>query len=187
MTNAGIRASVDPSGPPETVHRPGANLRASIAITVSVQSGGAAAPHLRPGFRSLRSPAAAGAIEGPTEGARANGPGAGPVTPSASGARAEWRRDERVATVAYPGAAYSRAPRLEPLWTMCITPLFFANSGSSRYGIHLPRGEPFADRLHRLRNHSRKFPVECPSWAKVRPAHGAGSLSRVRAGARKDS
>ena len=72
VTNAGIRASVDPSGPPETVHRPGANLRASIAITVSVQSGGAAAPHLRPGFRSLRSPAAAGATGGPW--GRANGP-----------------------------------------------------------------------------------------------------------------
>ena len=43
-----------------------------------------------PGFRSLRSPAAAGAIHLPSPG---QGPGARPVTPSASGARVERRRD----------------------------------------------------------------------------------------------
>ena len=98
-----------------TIYRLTSFPPAEPSLVAQVQSGEAAARHVRPGFRSLRSPAAAGAIEGPTEGARANGPGAGPVTLSASGALAEWRRDERVATVAYPGAAYSRAPRLEPL------------------------------------------------------------------------
>jgi hypothetical protein len=50
---------------------------------VQSESGVAAARHIRPGFRSLRSHAAAGAIDGPSGGP--DGPAPGPVTPSASG------------------------------------------------------------------------------------------------------
>ena len=84
------------------------------------QSGGAAARRVRPGLRSLRSPATAGGIDGPLAGGaaapaaepqRSRRPG-GTLAPSASGGSRAAALDDQIPFVACPCAAYSRAPRL---------------------------------------------------------------------------
>jgi len=80
-------------------------------LTTWGQSGGAAGPDVRPGLRSLRSHAGAGAIGGRLPGA-GHPPAQGPSFAPQAGARAARRIAHRAPSVACPRAASPRAPRL---------------------------------------------------------------------------
>ena len=76
----------------------------------SIPSGGAAAPHVRPGLRSLRSPAAAGATDRPLPGG-ASGAGEGsPLAPQAGARACDAGTPNRLRRV--PLRRAGRAPRL---------------------------------------------------------------------------
>ena len=106
--------------PRVTVYRPGISGRGIPELTASGQSGGAAAPRVRPGLRSLRSPAAAGATGGPLQGAGPQGRG-GPSFPPQAGARASPRRDTQ--------SCMSRAP----------APRSRGRRGSAAFNVRCPR------------------------------------------------